>query len=460
MEYIRVYENKIGSIKIDLIKAKDDIKTFTNDEFIKLQIKKALSSKKIEEMSRGKRSIIVTSRSYLIIDNNLIEESAFIKNLVNKNLDEYYKGYQVPRLSIEEKKRISNNVNKALYFRSEKIKQKKIQLLKKLSVLSLTPILAVSFLKGYLNKETKKIEFLSDLRSSTIISEDVEKYNEQVVEKDEEMFYLEDDTTNIYGEEFASNSDFLGNENKNQNLEKNLDSFDEFDFKYIELDEYTKSVITNFVDSDYGDILKEECNNLKINYELMVSIGLKESSLNHDEHSQGWFRNLAAGMFQIEKCDDSEIIAYLEDGRTVSIKLTSDNMSDFRGNSRAACILMHNYLKAFNGNLILALDAYNKGEGVPNIILEKLAEAESCNVEDLIDNLPFEKYQEEVNQLCSDPVSYVSGLPEKVVSSNPNTAKYLGTWKHGTYGDPNYTKTVCGQNEAIFCLLSEKTVRS
>ena len=95
-------------------------------------------------------------------------------------------------------------------------------------------------------------------------------------------------------------------------------------------------------------------------------------------------------------------------------------------------------LEKYHGNEKMALQSYNYGQGLMDLIVAIYADETGRTFDDVVvdyNDIGWIKY---VKMVHNDPIGFAKALDENKYSNFKATINYLKNWQHGTYGDANY----------------------
>lgn len=159
---------------------------------------------------------------------------------------------------------------------------------------------------------------------------------------------------------------------------------------------------------------------------ILMAKAMQESSFSHNSCLPGGsnYNGYGMGIMQHESPDGRQIVAYnYKTGQEDVIRVTYDNAMDLEMNIKMGAMHFQNCLKNNNGNILLALQAYNYGQGMVNSILTRYGRDQGMTVDEIKSNY-------------SD-----IGWMEYVTDAHNNAWRYIGDW-NGYYGDANYIRNV------------------
>lgn len=159
---------------------------------------------------------------------------------------------------------------------------------------------------------------------------------------------------------------------------------------------------------------------------ILIAKAMQESSFSHNSCLPGGsnYNGYGMGIMQHESPDGRQIVAYnYQTGQEDTIRVTYDNAMDLEMNIKMGAMHFQNCLKNNNGNILLALQAYNYGQGMIDSILTRYGKEQGMTIEEIKSN-----YED-------------IGWMEYVTDAHNNAWRYIGNW-NGYYGDANYIKNV------------------
>lgn len=116
----------------------------------------------------------------------------------------------------------------------------------------------------------------------------------------------------------------------------------------------------------YYDLICKYADMYGVNPDLMVAIATQESGVHSDRLSK-----YGNGLFQIEGVHIGETIRpyNYKTGERDTIKITSDSIVDLETNVQLGCAFVQQGLEKFDGNILMAIKAYNVGLGAMSNML-------------------------------------------------------------------------------------------
>ena len=224
---------------------------------------------------------------------------------------------------------------------------------------------------------------------------------EQVIDSEENNYnFLNDE--NIIVE---ASYDFDENEKESNDLSSMLQT-NQFNFSYED-----RSNEENIINAHrYEDLFETYANIYGLDKNLLMAIAAQESC---GEHYESLDDGPAEGIMQVEKDVHigSTVTAYnFETGEMDTIPITAENLQDLETNIQIGTMLLRNCLEDNNYNIPLALQTYNFGPG----------------------------NMQEVLSACS----YLDGIDENTLRTNPDTTNWLNYREFLNTGDPLYVEHV------------------
>lgn len=159
---------------------------------------------------------------------------------------------------------------------------------------------------------------------------------------------------------------------------------------------------------------------------ILIAKAFQESSFNHNSCLPGGknYNGYGVGIMQHETPDGREVVAHnYVTGQDDVMYLTMNNAIDLEKNIQMGAMHFQKCLENNNGNVLLALQSYNYGQGMINSILQKYASSKGITVD-------------AVKNAYTD-----TGWLSLVTDAHNNAWKYISNWD-GYYGDADYIKNV------------------
>lgn len=159
---------------------------------------------------------------------------------------------------------------------------------------------------------------------------------------------------------------------------------------------------------------------------ILIAKAFQESSFNHNSCLPGGknYNGYGVGIMQHETPDEREVVAHnYVTGQDDVMYLTMNNAIDLEKNIQMGAMHFQKCLENNNGNVLLALQSYNYGQGMINSILQKYASSKGITVD-------------AVKNAYTD-----TGWLSLVTDAHNNAWKYISNWD-GYYGDADYIKNV------------------
>ena len=159
--------------------------------------------------------------------------------------------------------------------------------------------------------------------------------------------------------------------------------------------------------------------------DLVIALACQESSLNHDKHIPGSesYNGGAIGICQIARIDRTIYAHNYYTGMEDEMELNTDVLSDYESNIKASCMMLQNTLDTFYGNVYLAIQAYNYGEGAVKMAVSLYANQIGVSEVEVMRNYVDDGWMWYIRDIHSNPSKYFN-------------------WSDGTYGDAYYINNV------------------
>lgn len=217
------------------------------------------------------------------------------------------------------------------------------------------------------------------------------------------------------------------------------------------LDDYTINRFQRFFNSQGGKYVFKYAEMFGIDPYLLSAVGMQESSLMHKDNCPGGvsYTGHAVGRFAIESPNLSNsgknrvITSKDVNGNKVSLEINMENAINEELNTEMAAMLLKNALDYYDGNVYFALQGYNYGVGMVDLIIQKYADKIGSTYQDVINNYSDTNWKEEFVDFSYHPHDYITVADrEKYQDRFGQTIRYIDNWKYTTYGDARYFEKV------------------
>lgn len=226
----------------------------------------------------------------------------------------------------------------------------------------------------------------------------------------------------ITNDESGKEGSFLESDS-NANVDKKQDILD------IDNND-TKSYVEAFLQSPTGDYIYKYSEMYGVDPNIIAAICMQESSLEHyeclPEHngiSEGsMYNGYGVGIMQLESPSGEAITCYNYSEKTTETDyITLENACDIEKNIKLGCMIFQNSLQKNNGNLLMAIQSHNYGQGMMEALL-----SDAYGVDSDVKKTEYNN---------TEWIEYV-----KKAHSNPQI--YVSDWSESTYGDADYLSHV------------------
>ncbi len=205
------------------------------------------------------------------------------------------------------------------------------------------------------------------------------------------------------------------------------------------INEYSTSKIANFVNSDDGKYCFEMCDNFGVDPYTFLCLMFCESSLNHEDTiPNGKFYNgFGVGICQLETPNGQEVTAFnYNTNQEETIYETMDNAINKRTNMKIGIMRYQKVLDRYHGNEKLALQSYNYGSGLVDLIVAIYADEKGVSFDDVLNNYSDTGWLKYVQEAYENPQGFASKYSS--YENFKTTIDYLKNWQYKTYGNGNY----------------------
>ena len=196
-----------------------------------------------------------------------------------------------------------------------------------------------------------------------------------------------------------------------------------------------KKMVIDYLASPEGQLIYKYAEQYGVDPNIMAAIAMQETTLNHYACIPGgeWYSGYGVGLMQLESPDGAAVTAYNYDNNKWDTEyVTMAGACDLEKNIKIGCMIFQNKLKENYGNVFLAIQSYNYGQGMIDMMMAKL----------------YGDNAKEVMQDYSD-ISWIAEIEN--IHNNPDM--YLPGWAESAYGDGKYLEHVlrfCPSNKATF----------
>lgn len=211
------------------------------------------------------------------------------------------------------------------------------------------------------------------------------------------------------------------------------------------VNQYTLNKIVQFINSDDGNYFLEVANDFGIDPYIFLSLMIKESSLDHEATIPGGknYNGFGVGICQLETPNGQQVNAFnYSTGTKETIYETMENALDKKTNIKIGIMRYQNVLEKYQGNENLALQSYNYGQGLMDLIITVYANEIGSSYEQVVADFEDTGWLKYVRLVHANPVQFVNSLDQSQYSAFNNIMTFLQNWPYGTYGDDNYLNGV------------------
>lgn len=196
-----------------------------------------------------------------------------------------------------------------------------------------------------------------------------------------------------------------------------------------------KSYVEEFLQGEAGSYVYEYSEMYGVDPNIIAAMCMQESSLEHydciPEGSR--YNGYGVGIMQLECPSGQEVTCYNYDTQEWETDyITMDRACNIETNIKLGCMVFQNSINSNNGNVLLAIQSHNYGQGMINCLLQ-------------------DAYGDDYDTKKSD-YSNVDWL-EYVKKAHINPQAYVSNWEESSYGDCEYINHVlayCPVNEVKY----------
>lgn len=390
-------------------------------------------------------------------------------NYSNKIIDDYVG--EISKPIIEKAKYVKKNINKFI----SKVANKSV--VKSALTLALSAVMVFPSQKKP-EENTKSINYLNnDISVSTtnivhsVEKEEVEEFlidENNLVDKADyefehnELIQQKQDVENEYKQSIKVGNSFVESiSGLNDHYERVVDTQDlrdDFDLG-AGLDTANEKLLRSFLDTEESKYVFKYATIYGLDPYIVLAVAMNETRLMHTSTLPGGSRynGYAWGIMQHETPSGREVTAYNYETNSYTTKyVTQENAYNIETNIELGVMMLQDVITRYNGNVLVALQAYNGGNGVSNIVISKFMYDYNISRDEVLKNIPINDFIDEFKKLSANASSYVSSLPNEVKSANQVTVNYLS--KYTKYGTGNYIERVLSfylGSEGVYKTLNE-----
>ena len=214
-----------------------------------------------------------------------------------------------------------------------------------------------------------------------------------------------------------------------------------------QMTEYATNKIVKFMNSSIGEYCFSCANDFGVDPYLNVAILMGESSLDHEGTLPGGtnYNGFAVGISQLESPNGQKITAYNYSlDRQETVYETMENAEDIQKNIKMGIMRVQNILNKYDNNIYLALQSYNYGSGLMDLIVAIYADEVGVSKEEVIKNYQDTGWMKYVKLVHENPQKFVQNpnIDWSKYTDYNATIEYLANWQYGKYGNDKYIEKV------------------
>ena len=187
-----------------------------------------------------------------------------------------------------------------------------------------------------------------------------------------------------------------------------------------------KKMVIDFLSSPTGQLVYKYASDYGVDPNIMASIAMQETTLNHDACIPGgeMYSGYGVGLMQLESPSGEAVTAYNYNTNEWDTEyVTMDNACNLETNIKIGCMMFQKKLKENCGNVFLATQSHNYGQGMIDMMMNNL-------------------YGNAANEVMQD-YSNASWITE-IENIHNNPGMYISDWNESGYGDGKYLEHVFG----------------
>ena len=438
---VYIYDKKgNGNAVAEVINSKLTKTRVYNDKNLYGVLARKINKMPVFEKYISRRNVVFTGYPIsFVIDKNLLISRAHRKDVkyIEKMLtDKIISSKDEEMDFIISPTDVLNDLNT---YQKNKLK-KKIGLIKKVSSITLGTVILVNAISYKV--PAKVLNFIKD-NGIYLDVEAVENELENNKISENEKYAIV-----IPGQEESTNiklDDKIIEENNLLDKDTINPSCDNFIEENIEknVNDYVNLCYESFLNSEEGNYLVEQANVYNVPYNLVLSIALSESSLDHYSVILGGsdYNGFAYGLMQLESPGNWSVSAYNTVTNQIDEEIvTIEKANDIKSNIRIGTMKIRTLLDKYNNNVMLASQAYNFGEGGVDLILAKMRENSGFEKKEFYQKFDANIFLEECKSLSKNPKAYTDTLSNEIKEKNGGTIKSISSYSR--YGSGNYCEKV------------------
>ena len=209
------------------------------------------------------------------------------------------------------------------------------------------------------------------------------------------------------------------------------------------MDSYATTKLSNFVNSDDGKYCFDMCEQFGIDPYTFLCLMFCESSLNHEDTIPGgkFYNGFGVGICQLETPSGQEVTAFnYSTNQEETIYETMDNALDKKTNMKLGIMRYQKVLERYHGNEKLALQSYNYGYGLVDLIASIYANEIDVSYDDVLNNYSDTGWLKYVKEVYENPQAFANKYSS--YDDFKVTIDYLKNWQYKTYGNGDYLKNL------------------
>ena len=169
-----------------------------------------------------------------------------------------------------------------------------------------------------------------------------------------------------------------------------------------------KKMVIDFLASPTGQLVYKYASDYGVDPNIMASIAMQETTLNHEACIPGgeMYSGYGVGLMQLESPSGEEITAYNYNTNEWDTEyVTMDNACNLETNIKIGCMMFQKKLKENCGNVFLATQSHNYGQGMIDMMMNNLY---GNTANEAMQDYSNTSWITEIENIHNNPGTYIS----------------------------------------------------